>query len=149
MIAADCLDTDQVFSHVAGDGTVRHFNCGELMRGAIARTMKPECVVIDLDEGLIAMVRERHGIEPGRLECVDADGLTPLLIAQFDDGSHVIVDGNHRAVRAWDAGLRSHRAMIFSPADWQRCLVTDLPTDADELYAAGVFDTEPLPCRTA
>lgn len=124
----DCEPTDEVFTfEQESPPRTYHFNASALMRASIARTVSPICTYIDVDKGLADHVRLNNGIELHHLANIDtSEPCVPIMIAEFDNGQHVVIDGNHRLVAYFNAGSGAPielRAMIYKPALWQAYLV--------------------------
>lgn len=137
----DCSPFDQCFTHVAHDGTVRHFNPDELVRRVVDGRAKPTIINMGLDATLMDIIENHHGIEEAhiaRIKAGKARHSAPALVVELDDGSCILIDGNHRCVVAWRDGKDAIEAAVFKPHDWKPCLIEDLPMTEAELVALGL-----------
>jgi hypothetical protein len=48
---------------------------------------------------------------------------TPVILLEWEDGTHVLADGNHRFVILWRMGIRRMPAYIVTKDIWQKFLV--------------------------
>lgn len=126
MHALECLSTDQIFSHVDPEGVHRHFNTSAMTRAVLTRKVVPYTTVCELNADLIGHIERNHGIETHHLQSITDQGMnTPILLVNFVDGTSLLVDGNHRCVKRWQAGRKEVSAICFDPGQWEPYLVTD------------------------
>lgn len=147
MHALACLSTDQIFSHVDPEGVHRHFNTSAMTRAVLTRKVAPFTTVCELNADLISHIERNHGIEAHHLQSIPNENLnTPVLLVRFEDGTSLLVDGNHRVVKRWRAGLTEVSAICFDPGQWEDFLVTDF----DRIFTREqVLDILTKPQRTA
>jgi hypothetical protein len=119
--------TDEIFSHTDLQGVTRHWNTSAMVRAVFQRRVKPSLVNCPLTEDLIQHIEQNHGVEePNIAQLPDKVLEIPVVLVHFDDGSDLLVDGNHRVVKRWRKGLRDVNAMLFQPKDWEPFLLTDI-----------------------
>jgi hypothetical protein len=134
----DCGPTDEIFTHVDEDGTTRHFNTSAMMRAVIERKVKPDLATCPLTEGLIRHIEQNHGVEEPNIEQLPDRVLEiPVLLVRFNDTTDLLVDGNHRVVKRWRKGLKDVRALLFTEAQAQPYMVTDVGSEYPLEEAAG------------
>lgn len=120
----DCRPLDEIFSHEDLDGVTRHFNTSAMVRGVMHSKVTPLYRSIDLSESLVAYIEKNHGVEQSHLSNVEHTIDNPVVLVEFEDGTSLVVDGNHRIVKRWRKGLKSATAMVFKPDQWAEFLVT-------------------------
>lgn len=116
-------DTDQVFSYYHGNDML-HFNATLLAR--LHAAMKPEFrrITMDITEREYDLCMKHRGIEEPKVEALrPADLREPGYGCIFEDGSFTIVDGHHRLVRRYRAGVRVMDFWVCYREVWQNCLV--------------------------
>jgi hypothetical protein len=79
-------------------------------------------------------IESNHGVEQHHMEYAATRLEVPIMVIEFTDGKVLVVDGNHRLVARWRAGLRTVHGLIFKPDQWALCTVQDLHIPR-ELYA--------------
>lgn len=136
MKIADCALTDEVFSFIsASTGRAYHWNTSKVGDAfAVGTLVGAAHMYMALTEEDYLHVREFNGIEEHHLDTISAERMkTPVFIAEFppapgeEHPSHVIIDGNHRLVRAYRDGLRGIGAVLFSEESLQEFLIEDMP----------------------
>jgi hypothetical protein len=127
MKLADCGPFDEVFTHEDPDTKViRHFNATHMALYAFMH--KFEVIVMGLEARTVEFVRENRGIEPWKVQRLREPFLSrPIILIEYDDTTHLCVDGHHRIVRLWNGGRREVRAWVFPRGQWERFLIEDLP----------------------
>lgn len=123
MNAIDCFPGDQIFSHTDNDGVERHFNTSAMGRAALLQQVTPVLAVCDLYEDLITHIMKNHGVEEDHVSKVSHMADHPVMLVEFEDGTNLLVDGNHRAVWRWRNGYRNIKALVFKPGMWEQFLV--------------------------
>lgn len=127
MKVLDCGPTDELFTHIDKHGVTRHWNTSAMVRAVFERKVQPHLAECDLTQGLIDHILQHHGVEERSLATLPEKVLEiPVVLAQFADGTSLLVDGNHRVVRRWRKGLKKVHAMVFSEDQWTPFLVTDV-----------------------
>jgi hypothetical protein len=119
--------TDEIFSHTDEDGVTRHWNTSAMVRAVFERKVKPAHGECDINGSLVAHILSNHGVEEANLAQLPDKVLDiPVVLAQFTDGTSLLIDGNHRVVKRWRKGLKKVHAMIFSEEQWKPFLLTDV-----------------------
>lgn len=130
-------DTDQVFSYYHGDKML-HFNATLLAR--LHEAMKPEFkrITMDIGQAEYDLCMKHRGIEEPKVERLrPADLREPGYGVFFEEGSFTIVDGHHRLVRRYRAGVRVMDFWVCFPEVWQACLIEYTP-EGEELLAKSI-----------
>lgn len=74
------------------------------------------CLGIDYPTYAAAM---NNGVEQWKLDRMDAASATrPVLVAAYDDTTHLLIDGNHRVAARWRAGLHEIDAYMLPRSFW-------------------------------
>jgi hypothetical protein len=132
LVSASPVDfdtNDQVFSHRGTDGTCRSYHIASLQ----AFTGIAERITIALTQSDVYVVIRQYGIEIEHLERIQPTQLRqPGLMVSFDDGTDLIVDGNHRLVKRYQTGLREMYFFRFTEEQAKQAMI-DVP---DELIPA-------------
>ena len=75
-----------------------------------------------------AGVLQNNGVEESHVETLDvSEQMKPLMFAAFKDNEYVLIDGNHRAVKAYRQGRYLMPARIYEKSQWEQCLVDTGP----------------------
>lgn len=118
---------DQIFTHTDENGVTRHFNCGAIMRAIAQRKITPDFATVDIPESVYQHIQANHGIEEDHLSSITIKMLeSPALLAHFDEGSDLLIDGSHRLVKRYRQGLRTIEVLVVQEKDWTPYLVTDI-----------------------
>lgn len=125
MKAIDCYPGDQLFTHTDLTGVVRHFNTSAMGRAALMQMVTPVLAVCELYEDLITHIIKNHGIEDDHVQNVGHLADHPVMLVVFEDGTNLLVDGNHRAVWRWRNGYRNIKALVFHVGTWEQFLVEE------------------------
>lgn len=124
---------EQVYSHVNLDGTTLAYDVMKLNRIAVQRGAPTEAYAVR-QQDVMTLITER-GIETAhlrRLAGID----NPGIMVRFDDDSELIVDGNHRMVARFMAGLDYMEFHRLSETEAKLALL-DLPDDFIKRWVAG------------
>ncbi len=144
---------DQVFTHVSHDtGEIRHINVSELIRQMDAGKIAGSHRFMAIDDDLYRQVLEQQGIERGHLRNITFDqaAYDPTIILEImEDGAtnHVIIDGNHKLVKAYEMGLRCRPAIFLSPEQVEPFLVHP-PERVSRLMVAATVANEQIQVLT-
>lgn len=107
---------EQVFTHHEFETDItRHIHVTRLWNAIEARHVKFDVRMMAIDDELYHLICENQGIERSHLATITPDqaAYDEGLAIEFDGGTrHIIVDGNHKIVRAYEMGLR-RRPTIF------------------------------------
>lgn len=105
------VPSQQIFSHCDPEGTYRYFDINRLYRIAAENPAVFPVLSAPIDPAVVEYIREKQGIEAEHVKgMTQSRVMEPGLILQFDDGTYVILDGNHRIVKRHAMGLPE---MIF------------------------------------
>lgn len=125
-----CLPTDEVFTHLADDGEVRHFNASAMFRAALPlmEQGKVTLINVEMDYEFVRFVIDRRGVEPEKLARLREPYLSqPVIGVDMDDGFVLMVDGHHRLVRLANRGDDTYSMLRFARDAWEAFLVEDMP----------------------
>lgn len=127
--------TDQVFTHRDPDtGEFRHFNASEISRAITRGDIVPVKVKAKIPTSLAKHLEKNGGIEKDGLERAASRINVPILIAEFDDGQSMIIDGNHRTLVRYQLGYDWVYAYVLSQEQWTPYLLTDFPPGLEEIF---------------
>lgn len=88
------------------------------------RAGKLKATRIPVDRDFAKYCREHRGIEKHRLQRIKTKHLDePLLMATQPSGTHLMVDGHHRYVKAANLMKRTLPAYVLPPSFWASCVV--------------------------
>lgn len=95
---------------------------------AVLKGIAKVCTV-DVDPEHVECLRAKRGIEQHRLDRITARVLkhNPIIMAEMPDGSSLIIDGNHRYVKAWMLGKPTIRCIFVPEKVWREYVVTGIP----------------------
>jgi hypothetical protein len=121
--------TDHIFSYERADTKeVLYFNTCLLER---IRVQHPEWfrrITLDVTPEIYDLVLHGRGIEEDHLARLSAERLEqPGLGIFFDEGSFVLVDGNHRLTQLYRLGKRTMDVWCTPRPVWDLCLVNLCP----------------------
>lgn len=108
---------DQVFTHEnldAGKG-LRTWNVGAIMRVMIDLSVegKTEVLTTPVDPDFAKYCMNMRGVEQHRLDrMVPKVLMIPCLFLAEPDGTHLMLDGTHRYVYAYQNGIKEVRCLI-------------------------------------
>jgi hypothetical protein len=139
---SDCKITDEVFTHIDHDGTVRHFNASAMLRSAkrYVESGKCEAMTAHLDQQFARFALEQRGIEQWKLDRLEEPYLSaPIISVQWKDGSVLTVDGHHRYVKKAQRGNTEVRMLLFK--EWDEFLVT-IPQELERFLVVSTNDNQ-------
>lgn len=130
MKVSECGLIDQIFSFITDEGKEYHWNTTKVQQALDAgRLTRPDVIPLPITQDLYEHVRTHNGIESSHLTKVTDERLgVPVFFVEFPDEpepSHVLADGNHRLVAAYERGRRDIPAYIFTLKEMQPFEVTD------------------------
>lgn len=110
---------DQIFTFISSetDKTI-HVNVTKLVMAIDAKGVKSSFRFMALTEHLYQLILTKQGVERAHIDkniSYDEAAYDPAVILE-DGDTHIIVDGNHKIVKAFEMGLR-RRPAIFVPYD--------------------------------
>lgn len=86
--------------------------------------LRPAKAPINAD--IESYLRKDAGIEEHRVErLVEPYASIPIIGILWDDGTTLIVDGNHRIVRAYGDGKKELNCILFKHPFWENFLLPD------------------------
>lgn len=130
--------TDQVFSYLHHDsGKLLHFNTSLLGRIYKQAPKLFKRITFEITPDIYAMVMKYRGIEEPQVAAItEARMQEPGLAVIFpEDRSSVTVDGHHRLVKRYRAGLREMDFLYTMPLVWKHCLMPATPEEAAAIRA--------------
>jgi hypothetical protein len=137
---ADCGKFDQTFTHV--DKTTRAvlmINASQLNRHLLLTDSPAVRVPVTAEDALY--IEKNHGVEPARLaKITDPDLRRPITFIEWGDGTHLLVDGNHRYVQAYSIGKRTMLAWLVAQEVWRQFVIEDVPPSLAAIAVADVFE---------
>lgn len=81
-----------------------------------------EPITVEIQPHQYRHVIDCNGVEAWKLSRLDlAHRDKPVLFADMGDGTHVLIDGNHRVARRWQDGLRDVAAYLVPRSFWHPC----------------------------
>lgn len=114
----DCAMTDEIFSFQGDDGINFVWNTTKLYEAVAAGKVKAEKVLIPVDSNLATHVASRNGVNIAHAMSISKDRLSvPLLAVEMPDKTSILIDGNHRVVRAWTEGVGELPGYVVSYED--------------------------------
>lgn len=145
-VQRDMLVTDHVFSYERADtNELFYFNTSLLERIRLQHPNWFRRVTLDVIPEIYDLVLVGRGIEETHLKTLSAERLEePGLGIHFDDGSFVLVDGNHRLVERYRRGNKTIDVWTTVSAVWKLCQVDPCP----ELKAMMDAERPALPAGT-
>lgn len=113
---------DEAFTfHRDDTGETFVFLTGKINREISTLGLTPHPTQIDA--GRAAHVQKFNGVDQHRIARLDpAHRDLPILVADMEDGTQVIIDGNHRYVRRWLDGFDCIEAYWLPKTIWSRYL---------------------------
>lgn len=128
-------ETDQVFSYVHHvTGEILNFDTSLLGRIHDQAETLFRRVTIEVTPEIYGMVMKYRGIEEPRVTALTEGQLgEPGLGAIFEDGNSAVLDGHHRLVRRYRAGLREIDILYTPPQIWKLCLLPATEAEAEEI----------------
>lgn len=119
----------QVFQYRDKNDKLTYFNITEILSvifNAIAMTAKPptgvDTVSLELTEEFIKD-RAKFGIEEGHLNRINPLMLyVPLVVIEYEQ-HHVVIDGNHRALKLHAFGHKHVKAFLLKKQFWKDYVV--------------------------
>lgn len=128
MKLADCNPFDEVFSWEDPDTKVlKHFNA--TMMGRYAVEHRFPVVEFEMTQEVVNFIKKFRGTEQWKLDRLKEPYLSlPVIMLDCDDGTQLCVDGHHRILRRWAAGVKLVDAYVFPNGEWSQFVIEDLPT---------------------
>jgi len=119
--------TEQVFTHQAEDGTIRHFAVERLFN--YMKGVGREVYSIWLEPAYVNTIFLKRGVETHRLNRITREimEIPVLYLEGVSPGTHLLADGNHRYVARARAGFTDLPAYVAEPKLWKRFMVEGIP----------------------
>lgn len=118
--------TDQVFTHIDEDGTIRNFAVDVFNRHLTALCYP--ITSVHIDEEMVANTLRERGIEGPRIKRLVKPWLDlPAILCKFPDDTCLMIDGHHRLVKRASMGIDFIYAFIVPQDDWKHFLISGLP----------------------
>jgi hypothetical protein len=116
----------EIFTHVDHlEREIRHFNATDLYRDILAGKVNYSVFVVPFTGSDYLRIVNDNGVEEPRVDRLTYNICRrPILVAQFPQGEHVLIDGNHRVVRRFREGLNYCTAFFVEHPAWSKYLVT-------------------------
>lgn len=121
---------DEMFSYVPKEGESLHFATTRLLR--YLKTSSLPVVNVELDAALAEHVARRNGVEPGHLTESLKRIEEPCVLIEYIDGTHIVVDGNHRIFARQLLEFTFAPAWILPEKVWRRFLIEGVPETPEE-----------------
>jgi hypothetical protein len=123
-------NVDQVFTFTAFDtNETVHVNVSKLSRALHENDVpKARFGMMVLYEELHQMILKQQGIERDHLDSIPLDDVAfePAIVVEDKNNTHIIVDGNHKIVKAYEIGLR-RRPAFFVPRESLTPFLYEIP----------------------
>ena len=131
MKTLECRLTDELFSFASHDGFERTWNASAIQRAVMENRLEPrDRFMIDITDDLANHIAQFNGIESHHLPTIDEERLkVPVMCLELPEGTHIMIDGNHRVVVAHKRGIKALPAMMFELQALKPYELEDLPED--------------------
>ena len=115
----------QIFTHHdPRTGRTRSWNATAMYNYAVHFQKKIALASLDIEPRIVEMCRTQRGVEQWKLDRLREPYLSvPIVMAELEDRTWLMVDGNHRYVRRSEIGFTSIQAYFFALNQWTRFLV--------------------------
>lgn len=130
--------TEPVFTHIDEDGiTVTTFAVDRLKKAP--EFLALEIVRTPVDAEGARFCREHRGVEQHRLDRITIDTITynPVIYCNWAGGTHLLIDGTHRYVKASMLGLPFILARVVPEEIWRPFQVESMPLDMAKAFTSG------------
>jgi hypothetical protein len=118
----------EIFTHHNPEtGRARSWNATAMFDYAVHFPNQIQRVTLDIEPHIVEVCRTKRGVEQWKLDRLRDPYLSfPIVMAELESRTHLMVDGNHRYVRRSEIGYSSIQAYVFSLGQWERFLVPTL-----------------------
>lgn len=129
-LGIEVKNPQEVFTHLDNEGVPRTFLC-ETMRLFCETYACSEIkrVRIPLTKELADYMRSNHGVEQDRIDrLVDPYLSRPVIAISWADVEPLevtIIDGAHRVVKNFEAGLTELNCFVFLPDFWENFMLSE------------------------
>lgn len=130
---ADFGKYDEVFTFIDNrDDSSFMLNSSALVEHLRSNNVDPFIIPVDYEHAEHVMnkngVNFLHVARVSNLRLLD-----PILLLCHEDGTHILADGNHRYVRAWQLRRLEISAYMPLPEVWRPFVAEDVPPDILEI----------------
>lgn len=127
----DTLKNEIGFSWIDNDGIYHCWMTDRMIKHA-NRHLEP--CIIEMDADYAQWVRDKNGIEYHRLIRITPQVIAqlPVIYIEMGDGTHKLVDGNHRYLKAYQLGWKELPAYLF-PKALADDFKVDIPPEMNEI----------------
>lgn len=120
----------EVFTHRDDDGVYRHFPAKAMFDFAEKHHKELPLVIcrrtVEIGEKGYIHIKTNMGIEQARLDRLCEPYLSqPIVGIQWGDlePGFTVIDGNHRTVKLWEAGIKKVELYLFRRVLWEEMLI--------------------------
>lgn len=114
-----------------------HIDATAARYAVVRNPMIAEFTVFDVDKRLYEHVRDNNGVTREKMErlALRPDIFSqPMLIAEYEDGSHIFFDGNTRFLLLYEMGIRKMQSWLFKPDQWRKFEI-QIPSDLKDFLS--------------
>ena len=125
--------TDVIFTHIDPDNQKE--TVINITRLSLDFRVKIRPIVkIPIDPVWAEQSFHKRGLEEHRLKRIilRPDLMEPVLFCVWPDGSHLLVDGNHRYAASWVMGATDIPARIIPRSVWKKHVIKGLPASNEQ-----------------
>lgn len=134
LVASGIVDESFVYE----DGTV--YNITALRMLAKKTNRKP--ILAFITQQLIDLVQNERDIDYNRIQDLKDHLNDPAILIDQGDGSHLIIDGNHRIIARYFMGLIDFPAYVFEKQEALAACPMDEMVDAGIEWGSEAFNNE-------
>jgi hypothetical protein len=111
----------EIFTHHdPRTGRSRSWNATAMYNYAVRVQNKIALAMLDIEPHIVEMCRTQRGVEQWKLDRLREPFLSlPIVMAELEDRTWLMVDGNHRYVRRSEVGFTSIQAYLFAFDQWK------------------------------
>lgn len=116
----------ELFTHINHEtGETRVFAVTSMQKFAEThRCLEVKRINVKIDQAHIDVIIARRGIETPRLNRLKDEWRDkPILAALMHDGTFLVIDGNHRILKRWQAGIKNVNAYVFTCPFWESFII--------------------------
>jgi hypothetical protein len=113
--------------HDPRTGLKRSWNATAMYLYAVRFPNQIERATLNIEPHIVEVCRTKRGVEQWKLDRLCEPYLSfPIVMAELEDRTYVMVDGNHRYVRRSELGYSSIQAYVYALGQWEPFLVNTL-----------------------
>lgn len=127
-IEMDIDPNQQIFTHIEDNGKSRSFLVETMAQFAneYPKAMQLKFILASVDASHVEYLRINGGIEQHRLDRLkEPYSSIPLIGIEWEDKTIMIVDGNHRMIKAYEEGRKDLKMVIFKFPFWENFLLPE------------------------